>query len=132
MRAKKPKVVKRTKSVRLTPEEESALAKICQEAGLSEAALLQRWIRQSMYQYHLNQAVELVRDGGRSLSQAAVSAGVTMSDLIEELERRHVSWSHGAEQLVSGLEALAGIQQDQELLDILAEAQRDWEQREAS
>ena len=46
-----------TKSIRLNPAEDEILKRLSQQEGVSEAALLRRFVREGMAAYRLEQAI---------------------------------------------------------------------------
>jgi len=95
-----------TKSIRINDEESEILRQISQKEGVSEAALLRKFVRQGMADHRLQQAITAYEHGEADLSAAAQFAGVSVYRLIAELKRRDIAPPAEAEKFVDGLKTL--------------------------
>jgi predicted HTH domain antitoxin len=96
-----------TKSIRLNSEENRTLQRISQVEGLSEAALMKRFVLEGIFRYRLEQAITAYEHGESDLSAAARHAGISIYQMMNELEQRGVESSLAREKFVEGLETLA-------------------------
>ncbi len=96
-----------TKSVRLAPEESERLKRISQTEGISEAALMRRFILEGVKRYRLEEAIRAYARGEVDLSAAARHAGVSVYQMMTELHRRDVTPPAAREKFLEGLETLA-------------------------
>jgi len=71
----------------------------------------------------LDEAIRLYSEEGYTLSAAAKAAGVTIYDLSDEIARRDLRMIGSAELHQAGLQTLAKVFDDPELLEIVAEAE---------
>jgi hypothetical protein len=95
-----------TKSVRLNPAEDEVLKRLSQQEGVSEAALLKRFVRQGMAAQRLEQAIVAYQRGEADLSAAAQFAGVSVYHMMTELRQRDIAPPAEAEKFVDGLKTL--------------------------
>lgn len=95
-----------TKSVRLSAEEEEKLKQISQEEGVSEAAVIKRFVLKGIGEHRLEKAIAAYERGEADLSAAAKFAGVSVYHLMTELERRDITPSAAAEKFLDGLKTL--------------------------
>ncbi|MBS1253917.1 MAG: hypothetical protein MAG451_02971 [Anaerolineales bacterium] len=96
-----------TKSVRLASEESEGLKHISKTEGTSEAALIRRFIREGMAQYRLEEAIEFYARGEVDVSAAAHHAGVSVYQMMTELQWRDITPPAAREKFLDGLETLA-------------------------
>ncbi len=95
-----------TKSIRLTEQENNALKIISQTEGVSEAAILKRFVSERMSEYRLVEAVTAYQRGEADLSAAASHAGISVYHMMSELERRDITPPAAAEKFMDGLKGL--------------------------
>jgi predicted HTH domain antitoxin len=95
-----------TKSIRLEKDENDILKQISQEEGVSEAAILRKFVRQGMSTYRLEQAVAAYTRGEADLSAAARYADVSVYQMMTELKRRDIAPPAETEKFVDGLKIL--------------------------
>jgi deoxyribodipyrimidine photolyase len=95
-----------TKSIRINDEENEILQQISQQEGISEAALLKKFVRQGMTAYRLEQAIKAYERGEVDLSAAADYGGITIYHMMTELNRRDIAPPSEAEKFMEGLAAL--------------------------
>ena len=95
-----------TKSIRLNQAEDKILKKISQQEGMSEAAVLKRFVREGMAVYRLELAIEAYQRGEADLSAAAQFAGVSVYHLMTELKQRDIAPPAEAEKFMDGLKTL--------------------------
>lgn len=95
-----------TKSVRLDQQESALLAQISQVEGISEAALMKRWILEKIAQTQLEQAIAAYQRGEADLSAAARHAGISIYQLMTELEKRDIAPPATAQKFAQGLQTL--------------------------
>jgi hypothetical protein len=95
-----------TKSVRLNDEENETLRQISKEEGVTEAALLKKFVREGMATYRLEQAVTAYERGEADLSAAAQYAGVSVYHMMTELKQRDIAPPAEAEKFIDGLKTL--------------------------
>lgn len=96
-----------TKSVRLAPEESERLKRISEVESTSESALMRRFILEGMAQYRLEEAVEIYARGEADLSAAARHAGVSVYQMLTELQLRDITPPAAREKFLDGLETLS-------------------------
>ena len=92
-----------TKSIRLEKDESDILKQISQNEGVSEAAVLRKFVRQGMSAYLLKQAVTAYERGEADLSAAARYADVSVYEMMTELKRRDIAPPAEAEKFIDGL-----------------------------
>lgn len=99
-----------TKSVRLAPEEATAMAKLAEEQGCSEGSLLRRWAVEGIRQMLFDRALLEYTKGLVSLEQGAERAAVTAPAFQAELLRRGVFGpGYAAEQPAQWLRGLSQV-----------------------
>jgi len=96
-----------TKSVRLAPEESGVLKRISQAQGVSEAALMRQFVLEGLAHYRLEEAIQAYSRGEIDLSAAARHAGVSVYQMLTEVQRRDVTPPAAREKFLDGLETLA-------------------------
>jgi len=97
----------RIKSVRLTPEEDTALQQVSRVERLPETALLQKFVLDGLARYRLEHACRAYARGEVNLSQAARHADVSVEEMMRELEQRGIDYGPTTAQFLDGLETLA-------------------------
>ncbi len=95
-----------TKSVRLAPEEGERLKRISKAEGVSEAALMRRFILEGLARYRLEEAIRAYANGEVDLSAAARHAGVSVYQMMTELQLRDITPQAAREKFLDGLETL--------------------------
>jgi predicted HTH domain antitoxin len=95
-----------TKSVRLEPVENDSLRRASQDTGLSEAALMKRYILEGLARHRLEEALRAYSNGEIDLSAAANYAGVSVYQMMAECERRDVTPAPAREKFIDGLQTL--------------------------
>ena len=95
-----------TKSIRLNPAEDEVLKQLSQQEGVSEAALLKRFVHEGMAAYRLEQAITAYQRGEADLSAAAKFAGISVYHLMTELKQRDIVPPAEAEKFIDGLKTL--------------------------
>lgn len=95
------------KSVRLTEEEVELLRQISQAELISEAALMRKFVLEGLRRYCLGQAIQRYQEGALDLSGAAQAAGLSIRELMWELNRRGVDIYGPESRLMEGIETLA-------------------------
>jgi AraC-like DNA-binding protein len=95
-----------TKSIRLNPTEDEDLKRLSQQEGVSEAALLRRFVREGMAAYRLEQAIAAYQRGEADLSATAQFAGVSVYHMMNELKQRDIAPPAEAEKFMEGLQTL--------------------------
>jgi len=96
-----------TKSIRLKPEEEQALRRISRAKGLSESTLVKRFVMEGIARYRLEQAIAAYSRGEADLEAAARHAGISVHQMMTELERRDVMPAAASAKFRDGLRTLA-------------------------
>jgi len=96
-----------TKSIRLTPDESKGLKRISKAEGLSEAALMKQFVLEGMARYRLEQAIAAYARGEADLSAAAHHAGISVYQMMTELQQRDITPHTATEKFLDGLETLA-------------------------
>ena len=95
-----------TKSIRLNPAEDEALKRLSQQEGVSEAALLRKYVREGMAAQRLEQAILAYQRGEADLSAAAQYAGISVYHMMTELQKRDIAPPAEAEKFMDGLKTL--------------------------
>lgn len=95
-----------TKSIRLDTKSSKKLKEISQEEGVSEAAILKRFILKGIAEQRLEKAVVAYQRGEADLSAAAKYAEISVYHMMNELVKRDISVPADAEKFVSGLKTL--------------------------
>jgi len=95
-----------TKSIRLSAHENEMLGHISQIQGVSEAAILKRFVLEGMAEFRLEEAITAYQRGEADLSAAARHAGISVYHLMTELQKRDISPPAAAEKFVEGLKTL--------------------------
>ena len=95
-----------TKSVRLSAEEEEKLKQISQEEGVSEAAVIKRFVLRGIGEHRLEKAIVAYERGEADLGASAKFAGVSVYHMMTELEKRDITPPAAAEKLMDGLRTL--------------------------
>jgi|Deesub1362B_J571_1020462.scaffolds.fasta_scaffold34456_2 predicted HTH domain antitoxin len=93
-------------SVNLSPEEASWLRKISREEHLPESALLKKLVLDGLERLRLERACTAYARGEADLTGAARYAGISVTQMMEELERRGISYSPSFDDFLDGLESL--------------------------
>lgn len=105
-----------TKSVRLESRESERLKHASQSAGLSEAALMKRFIIEGLARHLLEEAIQAYARGEIDIGAAARHADVSVYHIMLECDRRNISPAAADEKLLSGLETLANTFQGSDAL----------------
>jgi predicted HTH domain antitoxin len=95
-----------TKSIRLDPVENELLARLSEAEGISEAALMKRFVIDGMARHRLEKAVTAYRHGEADLNAAAQYAGVSIYRMMTELEVRNITPPASAQKFREGLQTL--------------------------
>lgn len=95
-----------TKSVRLEPVENDSLRRASETTGLSEAALMKRYILEGLARHRLEEAIQAYTNNEIDLSAAANHAGVSVYQMMAECERRDVTPAPAREKFIDGLQTL--------------------------
>lgn len=95
------------KSVRLEVDEGVILARISHREGISEAAILRRFIRDGLSRYRVDEALALYERGEIDMRAAARHAGISMYQMMAELQRRDNAPAEANEKFIDGLQTLA-------------------------
>ncbi|MCE7982916.1 MAG: hypothetical protein DYG89_17165 [Caldilinea sp. CFX5] len=95
-----------TKSVRFDQQESALLAQISQAEGISEAALMKRLILAGIADYQIERAITAYQRGEADLSAAARYAGISVYQMMAELEKRDITPPAAAQKFTQGLKTL--------------------------
>jgi hypothetical protein len=95
-----------TKSIRITQQDSQLLAEISGREGVSEAAVLKRFVRTGLDHYRLDEAIAAYERGEADLPAAAQFAGVSIYQMMTELQKRDVTPSAASEKFMDGLKTL--------------------------
>lgn len=95
-----------TKSVRISQQESQLLAEISEREGISEAAVLKRFVRTGITHYRLDAAITAYERGEADLPAAAQYAGVSIYQMMTELQKRDITPSAATEKFIDGLKTL--------------------------
>ncbi len=98
-----------TKSVRISIQESAILKKMSKVEGVSEAALLRRFVREGLAAHILEQAIIAYTRGEADLSAAAKYANVSVYHFMNEIKQRDIAPPAEAEKFVDGLKTLVEI-----------------------
>ena len=96
-----------TKSIRLSPVESKILKRTSQKEGVSEAALMKKFVLDGLAHRQLEQAITAYTHGETDLSAAARYAGVSIHQMMTELEQRNITPPAAREKFLDGLQTLA-------------------------
>jgi hypothetical protein len=122
-----------TKSVRLSPEESKELRRISEKEFISEAALMRKLICEGLARYRLESAISAYMRGELDLSSAARYAGVSVYQIMNEIQRRGIAISSSIEKFLDGLQALAeSFDGSDELLQAIARMRSEVESERSS
>lgn len=95
-----------TKSIRLNPEQNEMLAHISHTEGISEAALMQRFVLDGLAHYRLEEAIKAYQRGEADLAAAARYAGISVYHMMTQLEAREITLPVASDKFVQGLKTL--------------------------
>lgn len=95
-----------TKSVRISQQDSQLLAEISEREGISEAAVLKRFVRAGIADYRLDEAIAAYERGEADLPAAARYAGVSIYQMMTELQKRNITPSAATEKFIDGLKTL--------------------------
>jgi predicted DNA-binding protein len=95
-----------TKSIRLDDNESEKLKQISQDEGVSEAALLKRFVRRGIAEHRLEKAITAYERGEADLSAAAQYANISVYHMMSELAKRDIEPPPSAEKFMDGLKTL--------------------------
>lgn len=95
-----------TKSIRLESAESDLLAEISQTEGVSESAILRKFVREGISSYRMDWAIQSYQRGEVDMQAAARYAGVSIHHLMVELEKRDITPPAATEKFVTGLKTL--------------------------
>lgn len=95
-----------TKSIRLDSDESEKLKQISQDEGVSEAALLKRFVIKGISEHRLEKAIAAYERGEADLSAAAKYADISVYRMMNELTKRDIEPPAAAEKFVDGLKTL--------------------------
>ena len=96
-----------TKSIRFAPEESEVLKRISNTQHLSETALMKKFVLEGIARYRLEEALRAYSQGEVDLSAAAYHAGISVYQMLNELQRRGITPGAAAEKFLDGLDTLA-------------------------
>ena len=96
-----------TKSIRFAPEESEVLKRISNTQHLSETALMKKFVLEGIARYRLEEALRAYSQGEVDLSAAAYHAGISVYQMLNELQRRGITPGAATEKFLDGLETLA-------------------------
>ncbi len=96
-----------TKSIRFAAEESEVLKRISKTQHLSETALMRKFVLEGIARHRLEEAIRAYSQGEVDLSAAAYHAGISVYQMLNELQRRGITPSAATEKFLDGLEALA-------------------------
>ena len=111
----------KSRSVRLTPEEDTVLQRVSHVERLPETALLHKFVLDGLAHYRLEHACRAYARGEVNLSQAARYADVSVEEVMHELEQRGIDYGPTTEQFLDGLETLAAEFDAPELGQVVAD-----------
>jgi predicted HTH domain antitoxin len=86
---------------------EADLVEFLPDYGVSEAALMRRFILEGLARYRLEEAIRAYANGEVDLSAAARHAGISVYQMMTELQRRDITPQVAREKFLDGLETLA-------------------------
>lgn len=95
-----------TKSIRLESADSDLLAEISQAEGVSESAILRKFVREGINSYRVERAIQAYQRGEVDMQAAARYAGVSVYHLMVELEKRDITPPAATEKFVDGLKTL--------------------------
>ncbi len=95
-----------TKSIRLDEDNSEKLKQISQDEGVSEAALLKRFVLKGIAEQRLEKAIIAYKRGEADLSAAAKYAEISVYHMMNELAKRDITIPAEAEKFMDGLKTL--------------------------
>lgn len=95
-----------TKSIRLESADSDLLAEISQAEGVSESAILRKFVREGINSYRVERAIQAYQRGEVDMQSAARYASVSVYHLMVELEKRDITPPAATEKFVDGLKTL--------------------------
>jgi len=118
-----------TKSIRLSSQESTELARLSIQCTLSESALMKKWILSGIQAQKLDLAVQAYMARQVDIREGAAQAGVSYNRFMRELEMRNIVTLE-ADGFLQRLEFLANTFQDEGLNNIVQEVQQQTVERE--
>ena len=97
-----------TRTIRLSPQEDTLLTRMSQEEHLPPATLLKKLVLDGIARQRVEWACAAYKRGELDISGAARYAGLTVYELLDELKRRNVQIV-SSEQFLDGLADLADM-----------------------
>lgn len=95
-----------TKSVRLSQQDSQLLSEISKQEGVSEAAVLKRFVRNGLVHYRLDEAIAAYERGEADLPAAAHYADISIYQMMTELQKRDITPPAANEKFLDGLKTL--------------------------
>jgi hypothetical protein len=95
-----------TKSIRIGINDSEKLKQISEEEGVSEAAILKRFVLQGIAEKRLEKAILAYEQGEADLSAAAEYAEISIYQMMRELTKRDIAPPASAEKFIEGLKTL--------------------------
>lgn len=92
--------------ITLSPEEENWLKRFSREEHIPEPVFLKKLVLDGLTRFRLERACEAYARGEADITSAARYAGISVSQMMRELERRGIDHSPAFEDFLDGLESL--------------------------
>lgn len=112
-------------TIELSPEENETLQRISAVEYLPESVLLRKLVLEGLDRYRLDYAINAYTRGETDLSGAARYAGISVEQMMREMEARGVYINSSVEKFLDGVESLLDMfGGDEAVYRVLAEMRR--------
>lgn len=103
-----------TKSIRLSPDESSEIMRLSTKMGMSEAALMKKWVLDGIRTQNLEVALQAYMQRKTDLRGGAALAGIPYGEFLQEVQARNIVVLEN-DQFLDELEFLANTFTDETL-----------------
>lgn len=79
-----------TKSIRLSPDESAEIMRLSTKMGMSEAALMKKWVLDGIRAQNLEVALQAYMQRKTDLRGGALLAGITYGEFLQEVQAHNI------------------------------------------
>ena len=113
-----------TKSIRLSPTESAELVRLSEASGMSEAALMKKWVLAGIRLQHIELALQAYMARKTDIRGGAMLAGITYQEFLHEVQTRNIVVLEN-DQFLDELDFLANAFADSTLRDAVQKVRLD-------
>lgn len=112
-----------TKSIRLSPHESEELVRLSEASGMSEAALMKKWVLAGIRAQNIDLALQAYMTRRTDLRGGAALAGISYQEFLHEVQTHHIVVLEN-DQFLDELDFLATAFDDITLRDAVQKVRR--------